>query len=154
MNYEIKLLDLSQQPTLSLRTISPVEKLPEFFGKAYSSIMAYLQELNEVPSGMPFATYYNLDMSALDIEAGFPVEKTLPAQGEILSTFIPAGKYITTVHTGPYDSMKPAYDALTKWAQANGYTPSGIAYEFYLNDPSENPDIVPLTEIRFPVNKK
>jgi len=154
MNYEYKLLDLTQQPTLSLRTIIPVEKLAEFFGKAYSSIMAYLQELEEEPNGMPFATYYNLDMSAFDVEAGFPVGKTLPAKGEIISAFIPAGKYITTIHSGPYDSMESGYAALTKWAQTNGYTPSGIAYEYYLNDPTESPDIIPLTEIRFPVNKK
>ena len=153
MNYEIKILDLPQQPTLTVRTISSVEKLPDFFGKAYGSIMAYLQEIKEAPSGMPFATYYNLDMSALEIEAGFPVAKSLPAKGEIISTFIPPGKYISTVHTGSYDSVEPAYDALTQWAKSNGYTPSGVAYEYYLNDPTENPDIEPLTEIRFPISK-
>ncbi|MDO9546596.1 MAG: hypothetical protein Q7J07_07585 [Pelolinea sp.] len=35
MAYSIKLLDLEQQPTLTIRAINSVEKLPEFFGIAY-----------------------------------------------------------------------------------------------------------------------
>lgn len=67
MEYVIKMLDLHDQPTLTMRAIYPVEKLPEFFGIAYSGVMAYLQELGETPVGMPFGIYYNLDMSALDV---------------------------------------------------------------------------------------
>ena len=151
MEYTIKLLELNNQPTLTMRAIYPVEKLPEFFGTAYDSVMAYLQELGVEPAGMPFGIYYNLDMSALDIEAGFPVARVLPGKGEISASIIPGGKYISTLHIGSYDSMKPAYDALTEWSERNCYEPTGIAYEYYLNDPNAGPGIVPETEIRFPV---
>ncbi len=151
MEYLIKILDLHDQPTLTMRAIYPVEKLPEFFGIAYSGVMAYLQELGETPAGMPFGAYYNLDMSALDVEAGFPVARVLPGKGESSASIIPGGKYISTLHIGSYDSMEPAYGALTEWAKKNSYEPTGIAYEYYLNDPSKNPDIIPETEIRLPV---
>ena len=151
MEYTIKILELQDQPTLTMRAIYPVEKLPEFFGTAYGSVMAYMQELGEAPAGMPFGIYYNLDMSALDIEAGFPVARVLPGKGKISASIIPGGKYISTTHVGSYDSMKPAYDALNEWAKRNCYEPTGIAYEYYLNDPSAGPGIVPETEIRFPV---
>ena len=151
MSYEIKLIELPDQPTLTMHTTIAVEKLPEFFGKAYGGIMAYLGELGEYPSGMPFGAYYNLDMSALDVEAGFPVSKALPGKGEVAATVIPGGKFITTIHKGAYDSVEPAYNALAEWAKQNGYEPTGVAYEFYLNDPSENPSIVPETEIRYPL---
>ena len=151
MEYTIKLLELHDQPTLTMRAIYPVEKLPEFFSIAYGDVMAYLQELGEAPAGMPFGVYYNLDMSALDVEAGFPVARVLPGKGEISASIIPGGKYISTTHIGSYDSMKPAYDALTEWAKRNCYEPTGIAYEYYLNDPNAGPRIVPETEIRFPV---
>lgn len=154
MDYTITLLDLPEQPTLTMREIKSVDKLPELFGKAFGSVIAYLQELGEAPSGMPFGLYYNLDMSALDVEAGFPVVKQLPGKGDIKASAIPAGKYLSTIHHGAYDSMEPAYEALTKWANENGFEPTGIVYEYYLNDPSEGPDIVPKTEIRFPVEKK
>jgi len=151
MSYEIKLLDLPEQPALTMRTVTAVENLPQFFGKAYGAIMAYLSSLGENPAGMPFGAYYNLDMTALDVEAGFPVAKELPAQGEIQYTAIPAGKYVSTIHHGAYDSVTPAYDALNEWAQKNGYQPSGIAYEYYLNDPSTGEGIIPETEIRLPL---
>ena len=47
MDYVMKMLDLHDQPTLTMRAIYPVEKLPEFFGIAYNGVMTYLQELGE-----------------------------------------------------------------------------------------------------------
>jgi effector-binding domain-containing protein len=151
MSYEIKLFELPDQPVLVMRTVTPVEKLPEFFGKAFSAIMARLAALGEQPSGMPYGAYYNLDMKALDVEAGFPVSKKLPDEGELKCTIIPGGKYVTTVHRGSYDTMVPAYNALNEWIKDNGYEATGIAYEYYLNDPSADPSIVAETEVRLPV---
>jgi effector-binding domain-containing protein len=151
MKYIIKLMELHDQPTLTMRAINPVEKLPEFFGIAYVGVLAYLQELGEAPAGIPFGVYHNLDMSALDVEAGFPIARVLPGKGEISASIIPGGTYISTTHIGSYDSVQPAYDALAEWAKKNSYEPSGIAYEYYLNDPSAKPDIIPETESRFPV---
>ena len=151
MDYEIKLLDLPAQPVLIMRAVLPVEKLPEFFGKAFGGVMAYLEEIGEAPAGMPFGAYYNLDMSALEVEAGFPVARKLADRGEIQCKEIPAGKFISTVHHGAYDTMVPAYEAMTEWAKANQLEPSGVAYEYYLNDPGADPSIVAETEVRFPV---
>ena len=114
MEYKIKILEEEDQPTLTMRETRSIEKLPEFFGKAFGGVMAYLQELGEEPTGMPFGAYYNLDMSALDVEAGFPVAKEIPGKGDVRASTIPAGTFISTVHIGSYDSMEPAYDALKK----------------------------------------
>ena len=151
MSYEIKLLELPDQPTLVMRSTMPAGKLPEFFGKAYGGIMAYLSQLGEYPAGMPFGAYFNLDMNALDVEAGFPVARKIEGKGEIQAGLIPGGKFISTLHVGAYDSVKPAYDALAQWAKDNGYEPKGVVYEYYLNDPSADPSIKPETEIRFPI---
>jgi effector-binding domain-containing protein len=75
----------------------------------------------------------------------------IPDEGDLKCIVNPAGKYVSTIHRGPYDSVAPAYDALTEWAKANGYEPTGIAYEYYLNDPSADPSVVAETEIRFPL---
>ena len=153
MEYEVKLLDLPAQPVLIMRSVLPVGKLPEFFGKAFGGVMAYLGEIGEAPTGMPFGAYYNLDMNALEVEAGFPVAHKLPDRGEIQCKEIPAGKFISTIHRGAYDTMAPAYEAMTEWARTNHLEPSGVAYEYYLNDPSEDPSIVAETEVRFPVRE-
>ena len=72
MSYEIKLLDLPDQPALAMRTVTAVENLPDFFGKAYGAIIAYMDSLDEKPAGMPFGAYYNMDMSALDVAGRIP----------------------------------------------------------------------------------
>jgi len=149
MAYKINLLEFPDQPTLIMRETHSVEQLPTFFGKAFGGVMAYLNELGEQPTGMPFGIYYNLDMSALDVEAGFPVGRSLPGKGDVRASVIPSGLFISTVHKGSYDSMEPAYDALSSWAKSNGYKPTSIAYEYYLNDPNDG--VMAETEIRFPV---
>nr|WP_243131741.1 GyrI-like domain-containing protein [Desulfallas thermosapovorans] len=44
-----------------------------------------------------------------------------------------------------------AYNALTQWISENGYTPTRLAYEFYLNSPCDTPESELLTRITFPV---
>ena len=149
MAYKITILEFPDQPTLTMRETHPVEQLPTFFRKVFGGVVAYLNELGEQPSGMPFGIYYNLDMSALDVEAGFPVSGSLPGKGEVRVSVIPGGLFISTVHKGSYDSMEPAYDALSSWAKENDYKPTGVVYEYYLNDPNDG--VMAETEIRFPV---
>ena len=151
MSYVIKLITMQDQPVLVVRDTLSAEKLPDFFGRSYGSIMAYMSEMGVQPAGMPFGAFYNLDMSALDVAAGFPVSKMVPGKEDIRCEVIPGGDYITTIHCGAYDSVSPAYDALAKWADENNRETTGVAYEYYLNDPSSAPSIIPETEIRLPL---
>lgn len=140
------------QPALCIRKRVAVEELPETLGQAYSDILNYLNLLDEQPSGAPFVAYYNMEMSDLDIEIGFPVAKALPGDEEILQSEIPAGRYASTVYTGPYEQMGSAYEALTHFVKGCGLKASGVAYEFYLNDPTQTPPSQLQTRILFPVS--
>lgn len=151
MTYECKIIEIKDQPVLTVRTTAAVEELPQFFGEAYGSIMRYLAELGEQPAGMPFAAYYNMDMQALDVEAGFPVATVLKGKGNIKAGKIRGGKFAVTTHVGSYDSVGPAYETLADFAKQQGFEVGEIAYEYYLNDPSEDPTTQPETEIRFPL---
>jgi len=151
MTYQCEIKDQAAQPTLSLRTHAAVGQLPQVLGQTFGAIMQYLGELGEQPVGAPFVAYYNMDMQNLDIEIGFPVSHPLPDRGELKYGALPAGKIATTMHIGPYDSIAPAYDALTQYIQANRYTPTGVAYEIYFSDPATPPDKI-QTQIVFPLN--
>jgi effector-binding domain-containing protein len=151
MSYVCEIEELPLQPTLSARLRTPVEELPQHLGRIYGALFQYLAELGEPPAGEPFAAYYNLDMKAMDVEIGVAVLRELPAKGELQPGTIPAGRFASTEFTGPYDSLGPAYEALTAFAEAQGVEPSGVAYEFYLNDPSHEPHEEPRTRIMFPV---
>jgi effector-binding domain-containing protein len=151
MTQHCELLELPWQPTLIVRTRTPVQGLPQVLGKAYGAIMQHMTELGELPHGAPFVAYYNMDMQDLDIEVGFPVGKPLPARGEVKPGEMPAGKYAATTFSGPYPEMGPAYDALNKWMQENGYQPTGVVYEVYLNDPTQVAPQELQTKILFPL---
>jgi len=151
MSNKFEVKDIPARKTLTVRTRSPVQNLPQVLGEAYGSIMAYLGELGETPTGMPFVIYYNLDMQDLDLGIGFPVAKKLSGKDNMKASEIAAGKYATTVHVGPYDTMEPTYDALNKWIEDNGHEIEGPAIEFYINDPREVGPENTQTEIQFPL---
>ena len=151
MSNKFEVKDIPTRITLTVRTRSPVQNLPQVLGEVYGAIMTYLGELGENVTGPPFVIYYNLDMQDLDIEVGFPVSKKLPAKDNLKASEIAGGKYATTVHVGPYDTMEPTYDALNKWITDNGHETLGPAIELYFNDPNEVGPENTQTGIEFPL---
>lgn len=151
MNYQFELTEKPAQPVLSMRTRTPVGNLPQELGKAYGAIIQYLQDIGEQPLEAAFAAYYNMDMQDLDVEMGFPVSKSLAGNGEINASEIPAGKQVSCTYKGPYSQMEPVYNAMMQWMNENGYTPTGVVYEFYYNSPADVQESELLTKIVFPL---
>ena len=151
MSYPCELKEQPAQPTLALRTRASVEQLGRVLGEAHGAIDRHMGELEEPCAGPPYAAYYNEDMQDLDIEIGFPVARELPGRGQIQAGEIPGGQVATCLHTGSYSDIEPAYQALGRWMAENGYEPTDVAYEIYLNDPKEVPPEELQTQIVFPL---
>jgi effector-binding domain-containing protein len=151
MEYKCEILEKTPQPILAIRSRTSVHELPKLMGDIYDRIGAYLSKLGEYPVGAPFTAYYNMNMQDLDVEIGFPVARTLPASGDIQASVIPAGVFATCHFTGPYQDIGPAYETLTQFIQHSGRQPSGVAYEYYLNNPNETPPEDLQTRIVFPL---
>ena len=151
MAYQCEIKDQPVQPVLSMRGRTPVKDLSQLLGRAYGAVAQYLGTLGEAPAGAPFAVYYNMDMEDLDIEAGFPVAKVLPGKGEVNANEIPAGEVATCIHTGSYETIGTAYEVLDQYLKEQGREATGIAYEFYLNDPMEVPPEELKTQIVLPL---
>jgi effector-binding domain-containing protein len=151
MNYHCEIKDQPAQPTLSIRARTPVEELPALLGESYGKIATYLAELGESPTGAPFAAYYNMDMQDLDVEVGFPVAKPLAGKNEIQASQVPGGQLASILHVGPYSDIAPAYEALAEYVKEQGREPTGISYEFYLNDPQKTPPAELHTQVLFPL---
>ncbi len=148
--YVCEIKDQPERPTLCIRTHAAVQDLPQLFGQAYGALMQYMSEMGVQPAGEPFAAYYNMDMQNLDIEIGFPVTTPVSDRGEIKCSALPAGKFASTVHIGPYDTVGPAYEALTQYVKESGYEPTGVAYEFYFSGPDTPPEEI-RTGIVYPL---
>jgi effector-binding domain-containing protein len=151
MEYKCEVLEKTPQPTVSIRTRTSVQDLPQVMGTTYARLGAYLGELGECPAGAPFAAYYNMDMQDLDVEIGLPVVRRLPSSGDIQAGEIPGGKFAGCQYNGPYQDIGPAYEALSQFVHQNGRQPSGVAYEYYLNDPAETKPEELMTYIVFPL---
>ncbi len=146
----IEVLQKTEQPTIFIRTNTSVEKLPMLIGESYGKIAAYLKELGEFLSDVPYVAYHNMDMQNLDVEIGFPVSKTMAGKDSIRPGVIPAGKVIFCMYLGPYGEMSPVYDEMAKWIEENHYKPVGSAYEHYFNGPECPPNEL-LTMIVMPL---
>jgi len=151
MSYPCEIVEQPTQPTLSIRRRASVQELPQLLGVAFGAIAGYLGELGLSPAGEPFVAYYNLDMQDLDIEIGFPVSQPLPGRGEIHAARMAGGKVATCLYIGPYGDCGPAYEELTQFVKDQGYEATGVAIEYFLNDPSQPPYEEPQTRIVFPL---
>lgn len=151
MNIEV--VERKFQPTLCVRTMTSVEKLPELIGNTYHRIMDYMGQMGEEMDGDPYIGYFNMDMQNLDVEIGIPVDKVLPGLDDISPGELPMGEVVTALYQGPYREMKSAYDEINAWIVSHGYKPIGTAYEKYYNSPADVPESELLTRIEFPVTK-
>jgi effector-binding domain-containing protein len=151
MSNKCEIIERVAQPTLSIRTHAAVQDLPKLLGEVYGKIMQYLGELGETPGGAPFVAYYNMDMQDLDMEIGFPTLSPLLGIGEVQAGQIPAGKAATCLYTGAYNEIASAYNELSAWIATQGVQPTGVAYEFYLNDPEHTLPAELQTLILFPL---
>jgi len=154
MQTKPELIYTPEVPTMVVRTTSPVDKLPVVLGECYDKVMAYLSSQNEQPTGAPFVIYHNLNMQALDLEAGFPSTHALSGAGDVKPSVLPAGQMISSEYTGTYQDMPPAYDSMTALAKEKHVELSGMAIEIYLNDPTDTPPDKLKTHILLPVKVK
>ncbi|MGB3907484.1 MAG: GyrI-like domain-containing protein [Methanomethylovorans sp.] len=139
------------QPVLSIRMRVSVQELPFVIGESYTKIMHYMDKIGQQVAGAPFVAYYNIDMEDLDIEIGFPVAGPLEGTGEIQSSEIPAGTYVSMVYKGAYSGMEKPYAYMAEWIKKSGYKSKGVTYEYYYNSPQEVPESELITRIVQPV---
>jgi effector-binding domain-containing protein len=151
MAYQCAINEYQPRPTLVVRTRVAVQNLPQTLGSAFGAVLGCLSQVGQQPAGPPFVAYHNMDMQAMEIEAGFPIFMPMDGQDDVQAGEIPGGKYASCLHIGPYPEVKAAYDALGQYMAEQGVVPTGIAYEFYLNDPGNTPPEELQTEILFPL---
>ncbi len=151
MSDNFELLDISPRPVLAIRVRTPLEGIPQKLAESYGAIGQYLGELGEEMAGAPYAAFYNMDMQDLDIEIGMQVSRELPGRDTIQAGHIPGGKAASAIYSGPYSKMEPTYEALAKWMAERNLEPTGVAYEFYIDDPAEISQNEIRTQIYFPL---
>ena len=151
MTHKCTIQEQPAQPALVIKAHTPVQEMSTTLGRIYGTILQQMGAAQVAPAGPPYVAYFNMDMENLEIEAGLPVAQPVSGDGEVLAVTIPGGQAAVCEYIGPYDGIAAAYEALTQFVAQQGGEPSGVSYEFYLNDPTENAPEDLQTRIMFPL---
>jgi effector-binding domain-containing protein len=69
---------------------------------------------------------------------GVEVTRTFETAGEVYGTETQGGEAAVAVHSGPYNRLNEAHDAIRKWMAANRRESAGHSWEIY-GDPTPDP---------------
>lgn len=155
MERVVEVKELSDQPVLSIRMKTALSRIGEDIGASYGAIFGYVGRVGAMPAGPPFTLYYDEEMKEddVDMEVGAPVDRVYPGEGEVKGRVLPGGKFLSTMHLGPYDTVGSAYEALITYAKENGMEPTAPSREVYLVGPGQE-GVAPAdyrTEVLMPV---
>lgn len=157
MKLDIKVIDIEEQPVLSIRENASMPSIPERMGQIFCEIYAFMGKSGMAPAGAPFAYMHGMTDESIqngifDMECGFPVSQPVDGLGRIMRSKLPGGKVATAMHVGPYEKLAETYQALQSWIEENGYQARDDMWETYLTDPDEVPDKSRwMTQVFWPV---
>jgi effector-binding domain-containing protein len=153
--YEVVLKKVPPMTIASLRETVPT--YPDV-GRLHGEMDAYFRQQGVEESDTCFTIWHDPEYREKDVDAevAFPiVPGSLKGNERITIRELPGLETAASVvHQGPYETVGPAYDALTAWIEANGYRITGPDREIYLNNSThtKNPAEF-VTEIQYPVEK-
>ena len=150
------------QPVLEFREAQPCLSIPisvtvAEWGQALACIPeigAWLGAHGIDPAGPLFFRYAvigNMKDEPFDLEIGFPVASVVEGDDRVRAGEIPAGIYVTSIHSGHPDGLVGTCAALLAWGEREGVRFASHPrdgreawtgrYEFYLSDPDDVPDM-------------
>lgn len=147
-----KLVERPEQPYVAIRGRVTMDSIPSIADR-FPELFGWLGEQGIAPAGPPFLKYSLFDSDGiLEIEVSAPVAE-LPdtaASDVIVSGSIPAGRFASLVHVGPYDGLRDANERLLGWIAEQQLacdaidTPAGERWggrlEIYHTDPRQELD--------------
>lgn len=104
---------------VAVQEIVSISQLSGVIGRDITRVAGWLAGHNAAPSGPPFVRYISVNMpSRLRIHIGFPVAKLIKVADGLTAGMLPAGRYVSTVFTGPYAKIGQATGDLMAWVSS------------------------------------
>ncbi len=155
---KVEVSELPEMRVATTRHIGPYEGIPEAFDRL--GVVAEGEELFSSPEVAMVAIYHDDPATRpeeeLRSDAGIvvPEDRTIPAA--LTEQRIPAGRYATIVHTGPYTELGETWRRFaSEWIPAAGLrVGAGPAFELYLNHPGAVPPENLRTRLHIPIERE
>ena len=135
MEHDITVVELIEQPTAVVRGRAAPETISDVLGRTFDAVARAAASQGRHLTGPPFARYRSMDESAWDLEAGFPVDAPVLAEGEVEPSTLPGCRAARLVHTGPYETVGEAWSEASAWLTDHGYEATDAPWESYLDEP-------------------
>jgi effector-binding domain-containing protein len=148
-----ELITTSATPTAVVREVVPMSALAPFYDRAFSVLPKTVAGQGVAITGAAFGYYFGMPGETVDLAAGFPTDRPVEPEGGVIAGELPGGRVARVVHTGSYDGLGEAWQALGAWIGEQGLTPGGEFWEVYVTEPSPDMDPADLrTELYWPVS--
>jgi hypothetical protein len=157
MRNEPQIQQRAEQPYVAIPArVTTEAEFRQAADSGFPELFGWLKEHGIEPTGPLFIRYLLVDEGGqpLEIELAVPCAEGVSGGGRVQAGVLPAGRYVTLLHIGPYRSetapdLAAARTALEAWARERGIvyssqTDRGSALpgcvEHYLTGPVEEPD--------------
>jgi effector-binding domain-containing protein len=146
-----KIGERTEQPYVGIKSVVKREAIGATAGKLFGEVFGWLGGRGLAPVGAPFFRYTAVDMEhGIEIEFALPTAEAVAGDDRLLTGVLPAGRYASLLHRGPYDQLYEANGALGNWIKEQGLdveivkSPNGDRFgcriEVYLTDPGVETD--------------
>ncbi len=161
-DYEVTLKPVDALTVAAIReTVPTLEQMPERCSEMFDAIERWVRD-NHVPLGPSMSIYYNEGFvrESIDTECSFiipdanAVTRVSPVAPIQIKQLEPVPLMASTVATDGFykkpGGLLPAYNALARWIEDNGYQIAGPPRELFYGS-AEKGDLT--AEVQFPVEK-
>jgi DNA-binding transcriptional MerR regulator len=130
-------------PLLAARLRQVVPDLDETH-RLFEEVERHVAQHAARASAAPLAIFYDAEYREedVDLEVAIPLKQPIPGTERIQVGELPGeASMACLVHTGGYDSLGAAGEALLAWIEAHGYQPAGPTREVYLRFNAEGLEV-------------
>ncbi|MEU2038512.1 GyrI-like domain-containing protein [Nocardia niwae] len=147
-----ELLDVPESATAAIRRRVAPEEMRDFFDRSFRALPEVVAGQGVTIAGPAFCLYREEAAAALDVEVGFPVDRPVRPERDVMAGCLPAGRVARIVYSGGFEGLAAAWENLRSWIVEQRLTPGPLWWEVYRTRPTPDMDPAQLrTELNWPV---
>jgi effector-binding domain-containing protein len=153
MPYDVMVKEEPDELVASIRWQVAPDRLRTVIPEAFERLMVCVGPIGYGP-GMPGIVMHEMRPDEMaDVQVFMPVAREFDPPEGVTVERLSGGTMAMTIHTGPYDQVGTAFEALAGWIDEHGERIVGPPREYYLNDPFVVGMDHAQTEIEFPIER-
>ncbi|MUL41730.1 AraC family transcriptional regulator [Streptomonospora sp. PA3] len=140
--FEPRIVSAQPAATAVIRGTVEMADLESFFDHSFTTLPQAIAAQGANITGPAFGLYHGEVADPVDIEVGFPIDRQVEPQGDVVPSTLPAGRVARMTHAGAFDGLSVSWERLSTWVDEQGLVPAGFLWEVYVTEPSPdmNPD--------------